>query len=82
METYGEPRDGGDLWGAEGRWRLTGSRGTAETYGEPRDGGDLRGAEGRWRLMGDRAMIETYRSAEYTLLTQSLAHSLARSLTH
>ena len=45
VETYGEPRDAGDLRRAEGRWRLTGSRGTVETYGEPRDGGDLRGAE-------------------------------------
>ena len=45
LETYGEPSDSGDLRGAEGRWRLTGSRVTVETYGEPRDAGDLRGAE-------------------------------------
>ena len=56
METYGEPRDGGDeicgepsdggdLRGAEGWLRLMGSRVTVETYGEPSDSGDLRGAK-------------------------------------
>ena len=52
VETYGELSDGGDLRGAEGRWRLTESRVTVETYGELSDGGDLWGAEGRWILTG------------------------------